>query len=143
MTAMNNLISRIQPYAPVVTRIGLSLVFLTFSYFQFSDPSMWTGYVPEGVTSLFGGNAVLLVLLNAWFELVFGLALLAGLQVRTTAILLAGHLLGIAATIGFSPLGVRDLGLAVATLSIFFAGPDLWSIDRRLLKRDEPAVSNL
>ena len=120
-----------QPWAPVVVRIGMGIVMLFFSYYQFSDASIWTGFVPHAVVALLGGNAVLLVLLNAWFELVFGLALLAGFQTRTVALLLALHLFGIAGTIGISPLGVRDLGLAAATLSIFLAGSDLISLDRR------------
>ena len=138
----DNLIQKMRPYAPVVVRVGMSLIFLMFSWFQFSNPSMWTGFVPSGVSGIVGGNAALLVLLNAWFELIFGLALLAGLQVRAAALLLAAHLLGIAVTIGFSPLGVRDLGLAVATLSIFFAGPDIWSVDSRFSKPQTLPVFN-
>ena len=116
----------------------MGAVFMFFSYYQFSDPSAWTGYVPHSITALFGGNATMLVLLNAWFELVAGLSLLAGFQTRIVSLLLALHLFGISATIGISPLGIRDLGLAVATLSIVFAGPDLISIDGKFAKK--PAI---
>ncbi|MDB5238852.1 MAG: DoxX family protein [Candidatus Parcubacteria bacterium] len=134
--------SRLTAYAPVVVRIGMSLVFFYFSFSQFSDPSAWTGYVPQGVVALFGGNAVLLVLLNAWFELIFGLALFVGFQTRIAALLLALHLVGIAATIGISPVGVRDIGLAAATFSIFCAGADMLSLDRKFLAHQPAQVPN-
>jgi uncharacterized membrane protein YphA (DoxX/SURF4 family) len=141
---MNRFLTRIQPLAPIIIRLGMGVVFLFFSYYQFSDASAWTGYVPHAVVALFGGNATMLVLLNAWFELIAGLSLLAGFQTRIVSLLLALHLFGITATIGISPLGVRDLGLAVATLSIAFAGPDTISIDKKFAKKaniemtDEP-----
>jgi len=146
---MNRFLTRIQPLAPIIIRIGMGIVFMFFSYYQFSDPSIWTGFVPHSVAAIFGGNATLLVLLNAWFELIAGLCLLAGFQTRIVAFLLALHLFGITATIGISPLGIRDLGLAVATLSIVFAGSDLISIDRKFLKEasievgDETAIESM
>jgi uncharacterized membrane protein YphA (DoxX/SURF4 family) len=132
---MTNFLSRIQPYGAVILRLGMGLVFICFSYYQFSNPSMWTGFVPKAVSSLFGGNSTMLVLLNAWFELIAGLALIVGVQVRTVSLLLAVHLFGIAGTIGISPLGVRDLGLSIATFSVFLAGPDVWSLDRYFRNR--------
>ena len=123
-------------------RIGMGVVLLFFSYYQFSDPSAWTGYVPHSITALSGGNATMLVLMNAWFELIFGLSLLAGLQTRIVSLLLALHLFGITATIGISPLGIRDFGLAVATLSIVFAGPDLISLDRKFARKAAIEVSD-
>lgn len=120
-------------YAPVLLRLGMGVVFLFFSYYQFNDPSLWTGIVPKEITAIFAGNAIMLVLMNAWFELVAGICLLIGFQVRTVALLLALHLFGIASTIGISPLGIRDFGLSVATLSIFFAGYDMLSLDQYFL----------
>jgi uncharacterized membrane protein YphA (DoxX/SURF4 family) len=119
----------------------MGVVFMFFSYYQFSDPSAWTGYVPHSIVAIFGGNAAMLVLLNAWFELVAGICLLAGFQTRIVSLLLALHLFGISATIGISPLGIRDLGLAVATLSISFSGPDLISIDRKFAKKEPIEIS--
>jgi uncharacterized membrane protein YphA (DoxX/SURF4 family) len=134
----NRFLSKIRPYGAVILRLGMGLVFVCFSYYQFSNPSMWMGFVPHTVVNYFGGNATMLVLLNAWFELVAGLALIVGIQVRTVSLLLAAHLFGIAGTIGISPLGVRDLGLSIATFSVFLAGPDVWSLDRYFLKRANP-----
>ena len=131
---MNLFLIKIKPLAPVIVRIGMSAVFLYFSYCQFTDPSIWTGFIPDPIAAIFGGNAAVVVLLNAWFELVAGLCLLAGFQTRTVSFLLALHLFGIAGTIGISPLGVRDLGLAVATLSITFAGYDMISFDRKFVR---------
>ncbi len=124
-------------------RIGLSLVFLCFAYFQFSNPMQWTGFVPKAVSGVFGMSSVVLVMLNAWFELVAGLALITGFQTRIVSLLLALHLFGIAATIGFSPLGVRDIGLSIATLSIFLAGADFLTLDAWFAAKKSATVPNL
>ena len=139
---MTNFMEKIKPYGLVVARLGMGVVFLCFSYYQFSNPLMWTSFVPHAVSAVFGGNAYLLVVLNAWFELVAGIALIVGIQTRTVALLLSLHLFGIAGSIGISPLGVRDIGLAIATFAIFLNGPDIWSLDSRSFAR-RSSVSNL
>ena len=134
---MTNFMDKLRPYGLVVARLGMGAVFLCFSYYQFSNPGMWTGFVPHAVSGIFGGNAYMLVLFNAWFELVAGTALIIGIQTRIVALLLALHLFGIAGSIGISPLGVRDIGLAIATFAVFFNGPDTWSLDQKLFRRQE------
>lgn len=125
--------NRLTSYAPVVLRIALSILFIWFGVWQLIDPSMWAGFVPAWVAGMMGG-AITLVKLNGFAEIVLGLALLAGFQVRIVAVLLALHLFGIAGSIGFSPLGLRDFALAFATVSVALAGADRWSLDRRLDK---------
>jgi uncharacterized membrane protein YphA (DoxX/SURF4 family) len=133
---------KLQACGPVIVRLALSLVFLSFSYLQFSNPGMWGGVVPKFVSAMVGGNAGLIVSLNAWFELLAGLMLIIGFHTRAVALLLALHLFGIASSFGFSPIGIRDFGLAFATLSIFFTGMDVWCLDQKFTKKAEP-VSNI
>ena len=118
-------------FAPIIVRMAMSLVFIWFGYSQLTNPSMWTSYVPDFAVNLFGGKAVLVVLLNGWFELVAGFTLIFGIQVRIASFLLGAHLFLISLSLGFSALAVRDFGLAIATLSIIFAGPDLLTFDRK------------
>ena len=120
--------NKLTKYGPLVLRIGLASVFLWFSINQFMSTDMWIRIVPAWATSLFG-SAVTVVHLNAWFELVVSLMLLVGLQTRWIALILTLHLGQIAFGFGLSATGVRDWGLCIAALSIFFSGADVLSLD--------------
>jgi uncharacterized membrane protein YphA (DoxX/SURF4 family) len=129
-------------YAPVIVRIGMSLVFLWFGTNQLMHPTMWAGVVPAWVSAMTPGGASTVVHINGWFEIVAGLCLVVGFQVRLVALLLGLHLLGIASSFGVnSPIGVRDFGLTIATLSIFFAGADVWSVDKKMMRQTETETS--
>lgn len=128
-------------YAPVVLRVGISLVFLWFSYQQLTNTNSWTRMIPDVAVSLSGLSAQTLVLINGVFEAVFGLALLAGFYTRISASLLALHMFHITFVVGYGAIGVRDFGLAMATLSIALAGADAWTLDTFLLRRAEKQVN--
>lgn len=116
-------------YAPSVLRLGMAAVILWFSTQQFIHPDAWVAYVPDGALSLTGLSAGTLVFLNGLFELIFGLMLLIGWQTRISAVLLSLHLLDIMYVVGYGEIGVRDFGLALATLSIAMQGPDILAIE--------------
>lgn len=111
-------------------RASLSLVFLWFGFNQIFDPLIWESYVPEFVLK-FGFSAADLVLVNGVFEVVLGFALLLGIYVRFTALILGVHLFVIAASFGLSAVGVRDFGLALATLSVAMQGSDFLCLTNR------------
>lgn len=111
-----------------ILRWGLCLVFLFFGFSQIANPSSWTGFVPEFLTKFFL-SANNIVMLNAIAEIILGTFLGIGLYTRFSSIILSLHLFVIAASIGFNPLGVRDFGLAIATLVIFLNGADKYTID--------------
>lgn len=113
-----------QEYGKIILRIGMSLVFLWFGITQLYDPSSWTAFVPAFLTAMLPAKTI--VMLNGSFEVIFGLLLLAGLYLRIASILLGLHLAGIAFSLGYSATAIRDLGLSIATLSIFFNGYDRW-----------------
>jgi uncharacterized membrane protein YphA (DoxX/SURF4 family) len=123
----------ISKYGPLVLRIGLALVFLWFGADQLAHTAMWVGVVPKWATGIFG-NASTVIYLNAWFEIVSSILLVIGFQTRWVALLLALHLADIASGFGLSSTGVRDWGLAIATLSVSLSGYDVWCLDRKFAK---------
>ncbi len=122
-------------YSTLILRISLALVFLYFGFSQALTPDNWTGYLPGFMT-----NTIItptnIVVMNGIMEIVLGIFLAIGLFTKFASLLLGLHLIGIAATIGFNPLGVRDFGLAAATLSLFFSGAGKWSIDNKNAKQE-------
>ena len=121
---------KLEEYSKSVLRIALSFVFLYFGYRQITDSENWISFVPGFVLS-FGLSAETLVIMNAFFELGFGTLMLIGLYTRVSSFVLALHLFGIAFSIGFNPLGIRDLGLSFATLVVFLNGVDRFCLDER------------
>lgn len=113
-------------------RIGISLVILWFSIQQFIQPEMWVGFIPDYILKISPVGATTLVHLNGALELVFGTSLLFGFFTRISALILALHLADITFTIGYNSIGVRDLGLTIATFAIFLNGADHISLDRVL-----------
>lgn len=128
--------NRFSQHAHAVVRIALAVLFIWFGVLEGHNPGMWTGFVPQWVSAMFGGNSTLLVYMNGWFEIVAGLCLLVGFQVRIVSVLLSLHLFFIAGSIGFGPLGLRDFALSFAMLSVAIAGPDAWSVDRLFDKKE-------
>jgi uncharacterized membrane protein YphA (DoxX/SURF4 family) len=120
---------KMKDFAPIVLRMGLSLVFLWFAFQQIINTDMWTSMIPDWIVSMTGQSAATLVHFNAAFEVVFGACLMAGYFTRVTALLLALHMLDITFTVGYTSIGVRDFGLSIATIAVFLYGTDLWCID--------------
>ncbi|MDB5254742.1 MAG: hypothetical protein JWL92_118 [Candidatus Nomurabacteria bacterium] len=129
MNKITNFINSIKPYSPTILRIGLALVFLWFGTSQIIDPVAWFGFVPESAATLTGLTIANLVFLNGLFEIVFGTALLFGLFTRLSAFLLFVHILDIALIVGLDSIGIRDLGLSVATFAVFLNGADMLTLD--------------
>lgn len=125
---------KMKSFAPIVLRIGLSLVFLWFGAQQLLHTSAWTGMIPEWIISMSGISAVTLVYANGIFEVIFASCLLLGLFTRAVSLILALHLLQITTVVGYNGVGVRDFGLTLAMFSIFLNGADFWSLDKIWLK---------
>lgn len=137
-------------YAPAVVRVGVALVFLWFGISQLVNPESFLGYVPSWLYSSSGGvehhhplqllhgvSGLVhwLIMGNGVFEVVFGLLLLAGFFVRLSALLLSVNLLVIAFNLGYNDVAVRDVGLAVATFSVFLNGSDLLCLGKALKRQ--------
>jgi uncharacterized membrane protein YphA (DoxX/SURF4 family) len=125
-------------YGQIILRISLALVFLWFGINQLYSPSQWTDFVPDFIGKIIPANTA--VILNSSLEVLLGLALLVGFYTRLSALALGVHLFGIALSIGFSAIAIRDYGLALATLALLFLGPDRFCIDSRLNKNSFQAI---
>lgn len=117
-----------QKYAPVIIRVGLSFVFIWFGLTQLFDQSAWVSFIPEGITKLTGISAETFVIFNGIFEVFFASLLAFGIWTRLVAFLLFLHMFAIIADVGLSPIGIRDIGLMFALLSVAFFGSDEYSI---------------
>lgn len=99
-------------------RLGLAVVFLWFGFSQLFDGLNWVGFVPEWAVAFIHLPPAMIVLANGAFEVVCGALLIMGFFVRYIAFLLAVHLAIIAYSLGLTPIGARDFGLAIATLAL-------------------------
>jgi uncharacterized membrane protein YphA (DoxX/SURF4 family) len=117
-------------YAPIVLRVGIAVVFMWFGYHQLINQTMWISLIPHWMISLTGMSARTIVIANGVFEVLMSLLLIFGYRLRTVGILLSLHLLMIICDVGLSAIGMRDVGLMFATISIALYGADAHSVDR-------------
>ncbi len=111
-------------YAPIVLRLGLAFVFVWFGTSQVTHTSMWISLVPEWATSLSGLSTEMIVKMNGVMEIVAGTLLALGIYVRYVALLLAVHLAVVISHLGLTAIGVRDIGLSIATFALSLFGDD-------------------
>ena len=136
--------------ASIIIRIALSLVFLWFGINQLFNPSSFLGYLPSfmqqmhstmmgqmGMTFLpsYSPFSVLAVRMNGIIEIIFGTLLILGIFTRAAAFILSLHLFGIALTLGYNDIMIRDIGLSIATFSICIAGPDRLCRDLKMIPK--------
>ena len=107
----------------------MAAVILWFGVQQFVHTDSWTAYVPDSAVSMTGLSVTTLVYLNAAFEVLFGLLLVIGFRARIVAFLLGLHLLDIMYIVGYGEIGVRDFGLAIATLVVAMQATDALCVD--------------
>jgi|SRR3989344_4326795 len=119
--------------AKLILRCSIAFVFFYFATQQITSPDSWASLIPEFAKGGFL-SANNLVILNGVFELTFGLLLISGLYLRFASFILSIHLIIISITMGFTPTGIRDFGLAFATFTLFLLGPDKYCLDNKLKK---------
>lgn len=117
-------------FAPALLRLGLAMVFIWFGTNQLLDQAMWVKLIPEQVVSITGLSPETIVIMNGAFEILMAVLLSFGIWVRLVAILLSVHLLMIIGDLGLTAVGVRDVGLLLAMLSVFLHGSDDYSYDK-------------
>jgi len=113
----------------------MALVFLWFGVQQFLKPADWTGYIPSWA-SIIPLSPTALVYANATLEVVLGAFLILGIFTRISALILAIHLGVISVDmfqIGSAAIGVRDFGLAMATLTIAIASEHSHTIGKKYM----------
>lgn len=127
--AFNKLIQ----FSPIFLRYSMALLFLWFGINQLLHAQMWVSWLPSWLGSL-PIQATSFIYLNGTFETIFGFFLALGLFTRLSALLLSLHLFGIAFTIGYNDIGVRDFCLALGTMAVAFHGADRLSYDIKFRK---------
>lgn len=120
----------LERYAKPLLRISLAFVFLYFGIQQIINVENWISFVPS-FALLSGVSVNNLILVNAFLELGLGGLLLLGLYTRISSLILSINLFLIAFSIGFNPLGIRDFGLAFATLAVFLNGHDKFCLENK------------
>lgn len=113
---------KIQQWGFVVLRIGMAIIFFWFGTSQLMHPEMWTGFVP-GWASQYFWSVEQITLINGLFETIAATLIIFNIFTRLVALVLAIHVFIIALTLGLNPIGVRDIGLSIATLSLAMLHP--------------------
>lgn len=103
-----------------ILRLGLAALFLWFGFSQLLDSVNWVSWVPEWAVSLLHIPPAMIVLANGAFEVIAGGLIALNIFTRWAAFALAAHLAIITFDIGANAIGVRDFGLTMATLALFF-----------------------
>ncbi len=119
-------------------RIGLSIVFLYFGISQLIRPESFIGWLPAEAR-LVPIPPRIIIILNGGFEVFFGTLLLIGLFRKISAFLLGTHLLFITFSIGFTEIGIRDLGLSLAAISLGLWNENYLEIEAFLGKASDAA----
>ena len=119
-------------YANLMLRINISLMFLWFGINQIINTNMFIGYVPDWAAK-YGNN---LIIFNGIFETILGFFLLIGLFTKFTSIILSLHLMLITMNLGYNDLAIRDMVLTVATMVVFMNGPDKWTLDEKIHRKE-------
>ncbi len=113
-----------EDYGKLILRLGLGIVFLYFGISQLIAPQRWIDLIPEFnfiyMNDIFKQK---MVLLNGIFDCLIGIFFILGLFIKIVSLLATLHLISIFLfSLGFTPSGFRDLGLALASSSLFFLG---------------------
>lgn len=120
---------QVKEIAPTLPRYSLGAVTLWFGISQlFMNPNYFLSFLPSWTMQL-PLEQLTLITLNGVFDTVIGLLLLIGYKTRITAAVLTLHLWGIAASVGYNDVAIRDLGLSIVAISIVLQEPDQWSYD--------------
>lgn len=127
----NALVDSRRVFAPAILRYSVAAIFLWFGSQQILHTDAWTYLIPDTLTSFLHISASTLVFSNGIVEVVLALLLVVGIGTRIVALILAVHLFNILPMVGYSATAVRDFGLAMAALIVFFNGADTFTLEYR------------
>lgn len=113
---MQKLLSKLEPGADTILRMGLGFVFLWFGWSGITNPSFWSDLVPAWTSVI--AEAETLVRLHGIAELVGGLLLFAGIKTRPVAGVLFLILVHTIVLLEPGAIMVRDVGLATGLLAV-------------------------
>ena len=103
---------KLTTYAPLIARILIGILFLAAGAGKLGDVAGFTGYLTSG------GLPAFLAWPSILFEIVLGLAIIAGYQVRVMALLGAGFCIVSAALYHFAPADQMQMTMFLKNLAI-------------------------
>ena len=68
-------------------------------------------------------------------EIIIGTLLLIGLFTRIISGIAAFYMSGVMAAVGYNDIAVRDVGIMLATVSLFLSGGEKWCLDLQLREK--------
>ncbi len=101
----------------LLLRLGIGLTLLYAAIQAFANPTSWVGFIPHWLGAII--DPQLFLKIHSFFELVLGIALVAGFRVRWAAMLAALDMLALLVFYGVDDLTFRDMGLLMAALALF------------------------
>lgn len=120
-------------HSAILLRYSVALLFLWFGLNQLLNAGAWVAWLPPWVGQL-PIEPLSFIYLNGILETVLGVCLAVGLFTRFSALILSLHLFGIAFSLGYNDIAVRDFCLALATMAVAFHGSDRFSYDIKFRK---------
>ncbi len=121
----------IAPYAPLVARILIGILFLVAGAGKVSDVAGFSGYLASG------GLPAFLAWPSILFEIILGLALIAGFQTRIFALLGAGFCVLAAVLYHFNPadqlqmtMFLKNFAIAGGLLMFVAHGAGRYAVDK-------------
>lgn len=102
----------------ILLKISFIFIFVWFGAMQLANPTQWIGLIPANVIAITGQSAHTLVLINGTFEIIGAVLLALNLFVPIVSLLLSLHIVSIVFVVGLSPIGARDIALALAALAL-------------------------
>ena len=140
-------IAKNRGYSITIVRLAIAFVLLWFGISQLINQESFIGYVPQWLYPHDIGmqhdhpiqfmhniptpSLHVILMANGIFDTVAGILLLLGLFTRIASFIVALHLLGIAFSLGYNDIAIRDIGLAIAASSLIFSGAGPLSIDNK------------
>lgn len=101
---------------------ALAFVFGYFGVDKWVHPEFWIGWIPGSFEGLMGLSREAWLVAIGGTEVLFALLLLIPFRnvQRAGAILVALHLIAILTQVGWNDIGIRDIGLLLSSLALFF-----------------------
>ena len=106
--------------AELILVVGLAYVFLAFGYQKIFLTEYWVGWMPLWLDGFLGLSTVLWTKIVGVAEIVIGLAVLYPRIRKIAALLMVLNLIVVVYITGFTEIGIRDTGLLLAAVALFY-----------------------
>ncbi len=104
----------------LILRIGLAITFIWIGLMIWQNPEAWGGYIKPWAADLIPIPLSQAMKSAAALDIIIGLLFLVQPLVWLGGLLGSLHLITVLAVSGITDITVRDIGLAAATLFLFF-----------------------